>query len=46
MEAMQAESSPTPTLIELDEEDIPLDLEQRGIKVRDYAFPPSGGRSY
>ncbi|KAE9383473.1 hypothetical protein BT96DRAFT_951303 [Gymnopus androsaceus JB14] len=42
MEAMQAESSPTPTLIELDEEDIPLDLEQRGIKVRDYAFPPSG----
>ncbi|KAE9384546.1 hypothetical protein BT96DRAFT_1097790 [Gymnopus androsaceus JB14] len=37
MEAMRAEASPTPTLIELDEEDIPLDLEQRGIKYVAFA---------
>ncbi|KAE9388838.1 hypothetical protein BT96DRAFT_947315 [Gymnopus androsaceus JB14] len=37
IEAMWAESSPTPTLIKLDEEDIPLDLEQRGIKYVAFA---------
>ncbi|KAE9390220.1 hypothetical protein BT96DRAFT_946309 [Gymnopus androsaceus JB14] len=36
--AIRRESSPTPTLVELDEDEILLDLEQRGIRVCDYAF--------
>ncbi|KAE9396557.1 hypothetical protein BT96DRAFT_941551 [Gymnopus androsaceus JB14] len=38
-------SSPTPTLVEIDEEEIPL--EQRGIRVCDYAFskPKADGPS-